>query len=110
MNVDATVTLIKRTAAGKDDCGNAVFAEVPTTVFAERKSVRQSEFFQAAAVGFKPEIMLEVYSFEYHGEELCEIGNERFRVYRTFEKPNSDRTELYLTAIAGDFYGLTQQC
>ena len=108
MSNDVICTLIKKGKAEKDEYGNVVFPEKRTTVFAEKKSVRQSEFCQAAAVGFKPEIMLEIYSFEYHGEELCELDGERFNIYRTFEKPKSDRLELYLTALAGDFNGLTQ--
>lgn len=102
MNTDVIATLIKKTVSGKDECGNAIYAEMKNTVFAERKSVRQTEFYQAAAVGFKPEIMLEVYAFEYGGEELCELDGERYRIYRTFAKPGTDRVELYLTAIVGD--------
>lgn len=102
MSNDVICTLIKKGTADKDEYGNVVFSEKRTTIFAEKKSVRQSEFFQAAAVGFKPEVMLEVYSFEYHGEEFCEIDGERFNIYRTFEKPNSYRLELYLTALAGE--------
>lgn len=107
MSNDVICTLIKKGKAEKDEYGNVVFPEKRTTVFAEKKSVRQSEFFQAAAVGFKPEIMLEIYSFEYHGEELCELDGERFNIYRTFEKPKSDRLELYLTALAGDIDAVT---
>ncbi len=102
MNADTVVTLIKRARSGGDDYGNAVYTEEKTAVFAEKKSVRQSEFFQAAAAGFKPEIVLEVYDFEYHNEELCELDGERFKIYRAYPVGKTGRTELYLTAIVGD--------
>ena len=99
---DIIITLIKKGASSRDEHGNAVYSETENTVFAVQKSVKQSEFFQAAAVGFKPDMALEVYSFEYNGEELCEIDGNRYDIYRTYLIPNTDRLELYLTAIAGD--------
>lgn len=102
MSNDIIITLIKKGASMRDEHGNAVYPETENTVFAVQKSVKQSEFFQAAAAGFKPDMVLEVYSFEYNGEELCEIGGDRYSVYRTYRIPNTDRLELYLTAIVGD--------
>lgn len=102
MNCDAMVTLIKRGEPITDAYGNSVYPEIPTRVFAVKKAVRQSEFFQAAAAGFKPEVVLEVYSFEYHNEELCELDGERFQIYRSYPLKGSERTELYLTAIVGE--------
>lgn len=102
MNFDTVVKLIKRGASAIDEYGNAVQIEEETTVFAEKKAVRQSEFFQAHAAGFKPEIVIVVHSFEYHNEELCELEEERFKIYRSYPIGKTDRTELYLTAIVGD--------
>lgn len=102
MNFDTIVKLIKRGEAGTDEYGNVTYVEQETIVFAEKKAVRQSEFFQAAAAGFKPEIVVVVHSFEYHNEELCELEGERFKIYRSYPIGNTERTELYLTAIVGD--------
>lgn len=99
---DVIVTLLKKGKSTADELGNAVYKELKTAVFAEQKSVKQSEFFQAAAAGFKPDMVLEVYAFEYYGEELCELNGERYSIYRTYNIPGTDRTELYLTAIVGD--------
>ena len=102
MSTDVLVTLVKKGASTRDEHGNAVHPETVTTVYAVKKSVKQSEFFQAHAAGFKPDLMIEVYAFEYNGEELCEIDGNRYTVYRTYQIPNTDRIELYLTAIVGD--------
>jgi len=102
MNSDTMVTLIKRGEPVTDVYGNTVYPELPTKIFAVKKAVKQSEFFQAAAAGFKPEIVLEVYSFEYHNEEFCELDGERFKIYRSYPLTSRERTELYLTAIVGE--------
>ena len=93
-----------------DPHGNAVYTETETLVYAEDISIRQTEFFQAAAVGFKPERCLKMYAFEYHGEQLCELDGERYNIYRTYLAQGSDRIELYLTAIVGDTNAFAEVC
>lgn len=102
MNRDTLVTLIKRGESQTDVYGNPYYPEERREVFAEKKSVRQTEFFQAFAVGFKPEIVLEIYDFEYENQEFCELDGERFSIYRSYPLKGTDRVELYLTAIVGD--------
>jgi SPP1 family predicted phage head-tail adaptor len=102
MNRDTLVTLIKRGDSAVDEYGNPYYPETRRDVFAEKKSVRQTEFFQAFAVGFKPEIVLEIYDFDYKNEEFCELDGERFTIYRSYPIKNTDRVEIYLTAIVGD--------
>lgn len=110
MSNDVIVSLIFREETGVDPHGNAVYNETATPLYAEKISIKQSEFFQAAAVGFKPEICLKVYSFEYHGEQLCELDGERYNIYRTYSAKGSDRTELYLTSIVGDTHAFAEIC
>ena len=102
MNRDTLVTLIKRGDSAVDEYGNPYYPETRRDVFAGKKSVRQSEYFQAFAVGFKPEVVLEIYDFDYENEEFCELDGERFTIYRSYPIKNTDRVEIYLTAIVGD--------
>lgn len=110
MSNDVIISLIRREETGVDSHGNAVYTETKTLVYAENISIRQTEFFQAAAIGFKPERCLKVYSFEYHGEQLCELDGERYNIYRTYSTQGSDRIELYLTAIVGDTNAFAEVC
>lgn len=110
MSNDVIISLIRREETGVDPHGNAVYTETKTLVYAEDISIRQTEFFQAAAVGFKPERCLKIYSFEYHGEQLCELDGERYNIYRTYLAQGSDRIELYLTAIVGDTNAFAEVC
>ena len=110
MSNDVIISLIRREETGVDLHGNAVYTETETLVYAEDISIRQTEFFQAAAVGFKPERCLKMYAFEYHGEQLCELDGERYNIYRTYLAQGSDRIELYLTAIVGDTNAFAEVC
>lgn len=66
---------------------------IPRTVFCNKKSVRQSEFYQALSSGMKPEIMFEVQAIEYNDEPKLLFGETTYYVTRTFSK-NGERTEL----------------
>lgn len=55
-------------------------------VFCNKKSVRQSEFYQAQAQGFKPELMFEVKAAEYNDEQYFEYNGKMYNVKRTYAK------------------------
>ena len=102
MNSETTITLISKQKFAKNDIAEAIYSDTKRDVFCVKKSVRQSEFFQAAAVGFRPEIVVEVYSFEYKNEEYCIFEGQMFKIYRAYPIAKTERTELYLTAIVGE--------
>lgn len=110
MSNDVILSLIHRKENGEDAYGNTIYTETETLVYAEDISIRQTEFFQAAAVGFKPERCLKMYAFEYHGEQMCELNGERYNIYRTYSAKGSDRIELYLTANVGDTHAFAEVC
>lgn len=64
-----------------------------TMVFAKKKSVRQSEFYQAAANGLKPEITFEIHAFEYNDEKKLRYNDKLYNVIRTFEV-NEEKLEI----------------
>lgn len=70
-----------------------------TTVFANRKSVRQSEFYAAANVGLKPELMYEVHKHEFKNHEMVRIGSKVYSILRVYVK--DDVAELTLSAAVG---------
>lgn len=65
----------------------------PREVFANKKSVRQSEFYQAAAVGMKPEVVFEVLCAEYNEEPKLQHENVVYHIIRTFTK-TGEKIEL----------------
>lgn len=83
-----------------DKYGNQSMEEIRRTVYAKEHSVGQKEFFAAGQGGLKPERVLEVWTFEYDGEDAVELDGERYNVYRTYDR-DDEKTELYLNGKAG---------
>lgn len=78
-----------------DEYGDTIEETTARTVFAGLRSIGQSEFYQAQAVGLKPEIKFVLPDFlEYHGEKIIrykafnETEAEEFTVLRTYRNNN----------------------
>jgi len=82
--------------------GEAISTFAYREVFANEKSIKQSEFYQAASVGLKPELMYEIRSFEFDNDEKVRIGGitgKEYSIVRTYKK--GEIIELTLSAIVG---------
>ena len=79
-----TLTLIRQHQSA-DAYGDPVITEATREVFGRLGSIGQAEFYQAHAVGLKPELKFILADYlEYKGEELVEHEGQRYRVLRTF--------------------------
>ena len=87
MRMDTFITLDKITYT-EDAIGNQVEELVSQQVYAAKKAVRQSEFYQAASSGLKPEVTLIIWTFEYDGEQKLVYNNKTYSVIRTYERPD----------------------
>lgn len=83
-----------------NDIGNNVEAETTKTVFCDKQSIRQSEFYQAAATGLRPEIMFVIRSIDYDNEPRLEFKSKKYTIIRTYDK-NGEFTELVCQGIVG---------
>lgn len=79
-----------------NEYGDQVKERSERCVFAEQKSIRQSEFYQAQAVGLKPEVVFVLKDYlDYQGEEIVEHKPFntskwiKYRVLRTYRDSNS---------------------
>ena len=92
---NSVIKLIQETTT-VNKYGDLINAETEREIFAEVKSIGQSEFYQAAAVGLKPEIKFVIADFlDYQGEKKLkyapfdnsetptEITYNIIRTYRT---------------------------
>lgn len=66
---------------------------LPNLVYANKKSVRQSEFYQSFAADLKAENMFEVRADEYNDERMLKFEGEPWYIIRTFTK-NGEIMEL----------------
>lgn len=69
-------------------------------VFCAKKSVPQSEFFQAGMSGIKASCVLIVNRFDYLNEETVKYNDKIYSIYRIYDRPD-ERTELYCSVKAG---------
>lgn len=84
------VITLKKETNTVDEYGDTVKTYTSRNVFAEVKSISQSEFYQAQAVGLKPEIKFVIADFaDYEDEKIlsyCPFGGttEDYTILRTY--------------------------
>lgn len=74
----------------------------PREVYANRRSIRQSEFYQAAMTDLRPEIMFEIRSAEYQGEPKVRYEGRDYSIIRTYDK--GETMELICAGLVGATY------
>lgn len=79
--------------------GESVQSVEYKSVYANKKSVRYNEFYQAAMAGLKPELVFEVHSFEYDDEDKVRYNDKEYAIIRTYEK--GEVTELTISSFIG---------
>lgn len=87
MRMDQVIILIGEATGGESSgIGDPVAVDRRRETFAQMNSIRQSEFYQAAAAGMKPEITFTIYKDEYAGEKKLEHDGTVYQIIRTFAK------------------------
>lgn len=66
--------------------------------YCQRSSIRQSEFYQANAVGLKPEIELIIRQEDYNNQEYVIYENVEYKVLRTYLK---SKAQVTVTLVRG---------
>jgi len=86
---DSVITLISETDT-VDEYGDTVTTQTTRNIFAEVQSISQTEFYQAQALGLKPEIKFVIADFaDYQNEEKLKYtpfgGTEQtYNILRTY--------------------------
>lgn len=62
----------------------------PSYVFCDKRSVTRAEFYQAAATGYKPVIVLLLKIADYANQKYIKFNNEVYTVVRTYEISSED--------------------
>lgn len=85
---------------GENEYGDPVETDgPPRKVYANRRSVRQSEFYQAMQQNLRPELMFEIRSIEYRGETKVRYKGQDYLVIRTYDK--GEIMELVCSGLVG---------
>lgn len=82
----------------ENELGDVIEETTERQVFADKQSVRQSEFYQAAATGLRPELMFVVRTIEYNGETKLKYNGKEYSIIRTYDK-DGELTELVCQGV-----------
>lgn len=93
MRFDSQINLLTYTSED-NGMGDSVQTPHKRPIFAAEQSVRQSEFYQAAATGLKPEITFVIWTHEYLDEISLEFNGKVYDIIRTFVKKDQTMMEL----------------
>lgn len=92
---DSVIKLVSETKT-IDKYGDTVSTQTESDVFAEFKSISQTEFYQAQSVGLRPEIKFVIADYlDYHNEKIVkykafnEEEEEVYSVIRTYRTGNN---------------------
>lgn len=89
-----------------DDAGDTVTTTEWKEIFAEKRSIGSSEFYQAHSEGLKPEFKFIIHPSEYNRKTdgpHIKYNNEQFKIIRTYEV-NQEALEI---TVEGDVHGTT---
>jgi len=78
--------------------GDVINAPVKREVYADKQSIRQSEFYQAATTGLRPQFMFVVRTIDYNQEPKLEYNSKTYNIIRTYDK-DGEMTELICQGI-----------
>ena len=84
----------------ENDMGDIITDIEKRMVYGDKKSIRQSEFYQAQATGLRPELAFEIRSIEYDDEELIEYNEKTYQIIRTYDK--GEFIELICQGVVND--------
>ena len=73
----------------------------PREVFCGLRSVSRTEFYQAEATGYKPELVFVLADYlDYNEETLADYNGQRYRVIRTYR--TGQELELIVTKASAE--------
>ena len=81
-----------------DENGFELSIEVKTEVFADKKSIRSSEFYEAQKLGYKLSAMFVIKPYEYNNQEYIYYENQKYKIERIYEK-DTENLEIICSKV-----------
>lgn len=98
-NEIALITETEPTERSNENGFDNPMRESDHTVFCNRRSISQGEYYKAQQAGKQVEVKVELHCIDYAGEVMVEFEGKRYSVLKTYEPPDSDVIELTLTDL-----------
>lgn len=103
MNRNKVVYLVSETYE-RNEYGVYISSEAKRKIYANVTSVSADEWFEGGRNGLNPELRMEVFAPEYHGEEIVEYKGQNYAIYRTY-MTKYNTVELYVQKKKGEQNG-----
>lgn len=110
--MDDVITLIQEVVIGHDQYGNEIIDTAERELFCRVYGVNRNEFYQAAAVGLKPDVVVRLSSAQdYFGEKQARFHDDEYSIIRAVRDLGSfaggsgmglEEIELVLSRKIGD--------
>lgn len=81
-----------------DENGFEVNTETKTEVFANKKSIRSNEFYEAQKLGYKLSVMFVIKPYEYNNQEYIYYENQKYKIERIYEK-DTENLEIICSKV-----------
>lgn len=72
-----------------------------SNVFANKISIRQSEYYESAKVGLRPEIAFAIRLHVFDNHDRVEYKGKLYEIVRTYENQANETFEIYLSNYTG---------
>ena len=103
MNRNKIICLVSETYE-RNEYGVYISSETKREIYANVTSVSADEWFDGGRNGLNPELRMEVFAPEYHGEEIVEYKGQNYAIYRTY-MTKYNTVELYVQKKKGEQNG-----
>ena len=80
----------------RENRAKEVFEEIP--IFADEKSIRSNEFYEAQRKGIKLDRMFVIKPYEYNYQTKIKYDNDIYTIERTYKK-NTEELELICSKV-----------
>lgn len=85
----------------KNQYGVPVPSPVYNEIFCDIQDITKSEFYGTGRSGLNDSFMAKIFTAEYNGESMVEYKDQTYSIYRKYEIPGTDYTELYIERKGG---------
>lgn len=79
----------------EDSIGQLIPIETEQEILCHIESIGQKEFFAAGQSGINSDLKIVTQAVNYNNESIIEYNGQRYGIYRTYRRNNSDEIELY---------------
>jgi len=94
------INLVAFTLA-ENNIGDSIKTKIERQIYCDKKSIKRTEFYQAAAVGLQPESVFEMRIIDYEGEKLLTYEGDEYNVIRSYS-PSIETIELICSKTIED--------